>query len=804
MTRMVTAAKERGGPSPDPEEADSAKAQTAVFHGSVDWVGRHHPPVRRFLNWLERLSLALEEPINKIVGQAQYNPLYHTGTITVFLLLVILFTGIYLTMFYQFGFTSSYEAVAAIEASFVGRLVRAVHRYASGTAVITTILHGWRTFFQDRFRGARWLAWVSGIIMAAFIWIVGITGYWLIWDERTQILNQTLIRLFQNSALGQSFLINYLVTEAAGTGWIFILLVLTVHLLLSLIIGLFFWYLHVKRLNRPKILPPRYWMWVSTGLLVVAGIILPVGMLPAADPGQLPGPVSIDSFFLFYLPAALNWPPALIWGGALILLALVSAIPWLLVRKPLPPIVVSEERCTGCTLCAADCPYNAIEMVERTDGRSHKYIAVVDPKMCVACGVCIGSCPPLALTLGEQPAEPLWQTAVARAANDNHLPTKVIFTCERHILQGARPILNSTEDGRSILDGMHIQVVPLTCIGMAHPDLAAQALDAGATAVQFVGCPPEDCANREGNVWLEQRLSRERLPKLKKQFIDAPITTHWLPPNQFIQGLRVQSHQALATTYDFVFQRNHLRAFIPALILLAIVLAIQIWLSDLPFTAVAAEQARIDITLEHQSGNPLRGVASTSDPVPMPGEPVRLQVEVDDTPILDETYESLGGKRQAVPVYEQIDLAPGTYHLRLTLFDRPDPVSGQIIFDNVVVLDKGQVLPLNFVDTRVGPDATAGEDLYYETSLGTNAACRICHSLQPGVDLVGPSFVGIASRAGDRVPGLTAEEYLYQSITNPDAYIVEGYPAGQMVPNLAEILTEEQIDDLIAFLMTLE
>ena len=124
-----------------------------VFHDSVDWDARHKPVMRRFLNGLERLSLALEAPVNRIVGEAQFNPLYHTGTITVFLLIVILISGIYLTMFYQFGFRASYEAVSNIEANFVGRVVRAVHRYASGTAVITTLLHGWRTLFQDRFRG---------------------------------------------------------------------------------------------------------------------------------------------------------------------------------------------------------------------------------------------------------------------------------------------------------------------------------------------------------------------------------------------------------------------------------------------------------------------------------------------------------------------------------------------------------------------------------------------------------------------------------------------------------------------------
>lgn len=170
----------------------------SVFHDTVDWTGRHRPAARRFLNGLERVSLAVEAPINRIAGQSQFNPLYHTGTITVFLLIVILVTGVYLTMFYQFGFQVSYEAVAKIEANFVGRIVRAIHRYASGTAVITTLLHGWRTLFQDRFRGARWLAWVSGVIMAVFIWFVGITGYWLIWDERAQLLNQTFINLIQS------------------------------------------------------------------------------------------------------------------------------------------------------------------------------------------------------------------------------------------------------------------------------------------------------------------------------------------------------------------------------------------------------------------------------------------------------------------------------------------------------------------------------------------------------------------------------------------------------------------------------
>jgi len=76
--------------------------------------------------------------------------------------------------------------------------------------------------------------------------------------------------------------------------------------------------------------------------------------------------------------------------------------------------------------------------------------------------------------------------------------------------------------------------------------------------------------------------------------------------------------------------------------------------------------------------------------------------------------------------------------------------------------------------------------------------------LEPGEDLVGPSFAGVATRAVDRIPEMSVEEYLRQSILEPEAYVVEGFPSGLMVPNLGETLTEAQIDDLVAFLLTLK
>jgi len=98
----------------------------------------------------------------------------------------------------------------------------------------------------------------------------------------------------------------------------------------------------------------------------------------------------------------------------------------------------------------------------------------------------------------------------------------------------------------------------------------------------------------------------------------------------------------------------------------------------------------------------------------------------------------------------------------------------------------------------------AGEKLFKQATIGNQAGCSACHSLEPDVILVGPSLAGIARQAGSRVPGMSAEEYIRQSILEPNAYIVEGFPKNIMPSAWGEELTDEHINDLVAYLMTLE
>ena len=97
-----------------------------------------------------------------------------------------------------------------------------------------------------------------------------------------------------------------------------------------------------------------------------------------------------------------------------------------------------------------------------------------------------------------------------------------------------------------------------------------------------------------------------------------------------------------------------------------------------------------------------------------------------------------------------------------------------------------------------GNDVVTGEDLFLQTG------CKACHSLDESVSIVGPSVAGIGSRAGSMVPGQSTEEYLRLAIVEPDAHLVDGYAASIMPRTYAEALNDQEIDNLVAYLLTLK
>ena len=91
-----------------------------------------------------------------------------------------------------------------------------------------------------------------------------------------------------------------------------------------------------------------------------------------------------------------------------------------------------------------------------------------------------------------------------------------------------------------------------------------------------------------------------------------------------------------------------------------------------------------------------------------------------------------------------------------------------------------------------------GEQLYL------TQGCQACHSLD-GTVVVGPSWkniFGSKENLDDGSEVIVDEDYIRNSILNPGDQIVEGFQ-NVMPSNFGEILSEQEVDDLIAFIRTL-
>ena len=105
-------------------------------------------------------------------------------------------------------------------------------------------------------------------------------------------------------------------------------------------------------------------------------------------------------------------------------------------------------------------------------------------------------------------------------------------------------------------------------------------------------------------------------------------------------------------------------------------------------------------------------------------------------------------------------------------------------------LEGGNVTPAQLVK--------AGEEIFH-----TKGTCEICHRIgQPGTRA--PDLAGVGGRAAKRKPGMSAKAYLIESLLQPQAYVVEGYPPIMPAVDKPPIaLNRSEVWALTAFLESL-
>ncbi len=464
--------------------------------------------IARVERGVRRLLRLLDCAVHRL-SDWRFNPLHQSGTIAAYLLLVLSVTGLYLIVFYRVGSPS--ESVQRIAADpWLGGWMRGVHRYATDVFLLAAVVHGFRVFGQARSWGPRARAWVTGVVLVGVGLACAWTGFVMAWDTFGQRLAIVGARLFDVLPVLSEPVARIFAGDRAMPS-AFFFLNLFVHIGLPLLMGIGLW-LHVSKVARPVLLPPRRLQWAVSAGLVILAVVIPAPLGPAADPLRLPAATVLNLSSAWWLPLAERSSPWLVWGAAAMLTLLAIAVPWLARRsrsETFAPSVVDPRLCTGCDQCTQDCPWGAITMVPRTDGRP-TLVALVDPALCVSCGICAASCAPMGVgPEGRTGRHQLFRarTELLPQLREGTVDSRIVAVCCSQTDAMVRKHFGSV--------GARLHEVP--CIGTLHTSVVELLLRQGASGVFIAGCPPRDCAAREGPKWTELRLFHDREAELQER-----------------------------------------------------------------------------------------------------------------------------------------------------------------------------------------------------------------------------------------------------------------------------------------------
>jgi ferredoxin/coenzyme F420-reducing hydrogenase delta subunit len=656
---------------------------------------------------IQRLRFLIENWTGRFFKKGE-NPFYSLGALSFFFFWILLGTGIYLFFVYRLNIDGAYDSIQYLtdHQPWWGGLIRSLHRYAADGLVIAMILHGLRTFLANQYRFARWLAWVSGIIALGFIWIEGVLGYWMVWDNRAHIIALKTAEFLNflpiiGVELPRAFLSRDLMTN------LFFLIIIALHIALPLFMLILLW-LHVSRISRPTINPPAGIMLASFFSLLVVSAIRPAVSGPPADPARLAIGIPIDWFYLAAYPLfntlATGWAWLLLSAGTILLLAL----PWIGAPRRREPVSLALKRCNACEICYDDCPYEAITMRPRTDLRPYDTEAFVEPDLCVSCGICLGSCSTAALSLPDFGMIRLVNEVRKRALlpkTDETGPLTVEFLCEKALPAGRL---------KEAVSRVNPLIIP--CLGAIHPTVIEQSIRAGASQILLAGCAEGDCHFLTGNLLLQERLARKQVSSKKGKAGISNIRTFLFSPEgaeeaigemeRFQKGAQIERFSPSGFhRYEWVkILAAGVVIFLPALLVLFgsgypaysfyhredSLLVVSLKVTASPLHCRELSQGELERLPEHMR-TPLECSRKRW--------PVSVRLDLDGENRLEKEYPP-GGLWSDGPafVYEKFKVKPGMHEVRLVMKESPT-APGQVRMEQID-FQPGRAVVLNLLPAR--------------------------------------------------------------------------------------------------------
>lgn len=647
---------------------------------------RGHALLARVDNLLARL-----DGWSARVLPAEADPLGQAGRMANLSLLVAVVSGVLLLIVYSSSLHQAYASIEALRGHTLGGWVRALHRYSSDLVMLFLLVHAGRMFFARKFTGARWLPWVTGVGLVGVVWFIGWTGFWLVWDQPAQKIATTSMHFLDalpifGEPLSRLFLADRLVPS------LLFFVVFFLHMLLPLLIALGL-VMHVLRLNRVRLLPDRRLLVAFVLALAVASWLVPAPLDDPARMAEKTAHLTVDAWYLTPLALALRFQDSGLWlalGGMALLGA---AVPWLLGRRFAPrapaegvrpsadfQTVVETKRCHACTQCMQDCPFDAVQMVPRTDGKRFAHQAWVDPTRCVGCAVCVGSCDSEAMHLpwfDAMTVEPRIHAATTTAALQQGKPVRLALVAA-DIVGGME--LFDPAVWKTRLPGYEIHAVPTAA--WVRPKFVERLLAGEVEHLLIVRDARAEAAARDGNRWALERMAGRRQPAFRPARAgERPQSWRVVDFDPSAPGRLQEEARRLAPVTDIPRGGGWTPARIAALLLsLAAIMAAAIAPSHLRVTNPESLEPELVFSFKALGEREAAPTVSSRDesnvPVHMRGSPVgkphRLPVRVRltlDGVSEEREYAAKGISRDgpAIDVWRR-PLAPGSHDVTLELY----------------------------------------------------------------------------------------------------------------------------------------
>jgi ubiquinol-cytochrome c reductase cytochrome b subunit len=161
---------------------------TAVgpFNGVLTWIDARFPLVSM---WKEHLS--------EYYAPKNFNFWYYFGSLALLVLVLQIFTGIFLTMSYKPDAAQAFASVEYIMREVPwGWLIRYMHSTGASFFFICVYLHMFRAMLYGSYRKPRELLWIFGMFIYLCLMAEAFFGYLLPWGQMSYWGAQVIVNLF--------------------------------------------------------------------------------------------------------------------------------------------------------------------------------------------------------------------------------------------------------------------------------------------------------------------------------------------------------------------------------------------------------------------------------------------------------------------------------------------------------------------------------------------------------------------------------------------------------------------------------